>query len=113
LLHFFLSQHFFAQCDVAEVVHDSLRQRLVHFSATLVALSHSHFELLADVAEHMNKKLVERVNVLGYQRAIRSFAAAMANESERVPDADMATIINIVMRYFEHLFEHELANRVE
>lgn len=103
-----LFMEFVSQCELEALLHESLHRRLVHFSKTLLALSESQFEFLADVAEHMNQELVGRVHVLGHQRAPRSFAVAMSTASERASDSRVADLIQTIMRYFAHLFAREL-----
>jgi pimeloyl-ACP methyl ester carboxylesterase len=69
--------------------------------------------MAADVATHMNNELVGRVHVLGRERAPRSFAAAMTSEihrRERESDFEVVDTITVIMRYFEHFFEHELGD---
>lgn len=92
---------------------ENLHRRLVHFSKLLLVLADSPLPNLADVATHMNNELVGRVHVLGRERAPRSFAVAMTSEihrRERESDFEVVDTIIVLMRYFEHFFEHELGD---
>ena len=97
--------------DVSEL--DLLPCRLVNFLKTLSLLSMwSNVYMLPMVANFMARELVARVSALGLKDAPGAFAFAMALEvTGRVASEDdvlFGELISVLMRYFAHLFGHEI-----
>jgi hypothetical protein len=97
---------------------DSLPCRLVHFRKTLSLLSMwSKVYMLPMVANFMAQELVARVAHLGVKDAPGAFAFAMAVEvTGRVASEDdvlFGELITVLMRYFAHLFGHEMGPEMQ